>query len=162
MIKHCYENLSAEFNRALAEISTRAGYRHIHLVRRDELARLISKGVAEQHGTWGGHEWTRERYAQYVSRGQSLPPLDVPMLAGYHRDCLSKWEGVRPLLRSLELRSEDLFTQPISVLSKVGRFLHIPESRVEVMARELGHDHRTRDIWRLLPNIPQLREAIAA
>src|SRR5271170_378830 len=31
VIKHCYENLSQGFNHALAEISTKAGYRHIHL-----------------------------------------------------------------------------------------------------------------------------------
>jgi hypothetical protein len=51
LIKHCYELFPDEFNHALAEISTRAGYRHIHLVRRDEMGRLISKGIAERYST---------------------------------------------------------------------------------------------------------------
>jgi hypothetical protein len=161
LIKHCYENLSIDFNHALAEISTRAGYRHIHLVRRDEFARLVSKGIAEQHGTWGGHEWTRERYKSYAATGKNLPPLDVPMLHRYHRDCVEKWNAVAPLLASLEIISEDLFTTPLPVLYRAARFLNMP-AHTHTMAKNLGKAHGTRMIWKLIPNIGELQEAIAA
>ena len=162
LIKHCYENLSNDFNHALAEISTKAGYRHIHLVRRNELARLISKGVAEQHGTWGAHEWTRERYARYAASGHKLPPLDVAMLKRYHDECERKWRAVEPLLRSWSVASEDIWLNPLTALSPVAQFLNMPESSAQQMASKLGRGHGTAAIWSLIPNIDELREAIAA
>jgi hypothetical protein len=162
VIKHCYENLSEGFNHALAEISTKAGYRHIHLVRRDELARLVSKGVAEQHGTWGAHEWTRERFAAYVASGKKLPPLDVPMLKSYHDQCEARWRSVGPLLAAFEVVSEEVFANPAPILSRVAVYLGMPESCGQTMAAHIGTPHGTRAIWELIPNTAELKGAIAA
>lgn len=162
VIKHCYENLSADFNHAFAELSTKAGYRHIHLVRRDELARLVSKGVAEQQGTWGAHDWTRERFARLRESGRALPSLDVPMLKRYHEECQAKWSALEPLLRGLQIVSEDLFRDPGPSLRRVAHFLRMPEHYAVTIAANLGRGHGTQAIWKLIPNIEQLRNAITA
>jgi hypothetical protein len=162
LIKHCYENLSEEFNLALAWISTRAGYRHIHLTRRDEIARLVSKGIAERHGTWGAHDWTRHRFREYLVAGRGLPPLDVPMLRRYHEDCERKWRRVGPLLKALEVAFEDLFG-PVKerTLARIALFLSMPEASANIMAANLGHGQDTRAIWKLIPNIDELRKVVA-
>ena len=52
LIKHCYEFHAASFNVRLMKAAAQTNYRRIHLVRRNELSRLISKFIAQAHGTW--------------------------------------------------------------------------------------------------------------
>jgi hypothetical protein len=160
LIKHCYENLSEEFNLALAEISTRAGYRHIHLRRRDELARLISKGVAEQHGTWLPTEWTASKFDQWKADGRKLPPLDVPALKRYHELSESRWRSLAGMLLSREVASEELFSNPEVVLSGLADHLGVPRAKVPTMRKGLGAGQSTPSIWDLIPNIEELKLAI--
>lgn len=163
VIKHCYENLSEEFNHALAEISTRAGYRHIHLVRRNELARLVSKGVAEQYGTWFDCHTTREVFSAHLGAGKEMAPLDIAALKRYHDGCKAKWAAVGPLLRSLDVIAEDLFGHdPVATFSRAAQFLGMPRFSADTMGRNLGKGQGTRGVWKLIPNIEDLRRAIAA
>ena len=161
LIKHCYENLSEEFNHALAEISTRAGYRHIHLVRHNELARLISKGIAEQHGTWVADGWTRAKYQDWKRRGLKLPPLDIPAMKQYHELSESRWRALAGLLRPHEVMSENFFSVPRLVLSRITDYLGMPTSNVQTMLNNIGASQSTPSIWKLLPNIQELKDAIA-
>jgi LPS sulfotransferase NodH len=160
LIKHCYENLSEDFNHALAEISTRAGYRHIHLFRRDEIARLISKGLAEQHGTWGASEFTRARHAAWLATGEKLPPLDVAALKQYHDLCESRWMAVSGLLRAHDVEFEQLTREPGRVLDRLAVYLRLPSAFVPGMCRKLGRGQDSRDVWRLIPNTNKLQAAI--
>jgi hypothetical protein len=160
LIKHCYENLSAEFNHALAEISTRAGYRHVHLRRKDEVARLISKGVAEQHGTWGAHPWTRALYDEWRAKRLQLPPLDIPRLREYHERSESRWNALAGLLRPHEVTFEELFSAPATVLPRLAAYIGVPDTLVPVMRKNLGTGQRTWTIWDLIPNVEELRIAI--
>lgn len=160
LIKHCYENLSAEFNHALAEIFTRAGYRHIHLFRRDQVARLVSKGIAEREGTWGGHSWTRARYAAMLASGREFS-LDIAALKRYHETSEARWASLEPLLPVLDVAMEDLFRDPQSpILARLAGFLGIRGSSVPKIAASLGQPHGTRKLWGLISNLPQLRAAI--
>lgn len=54
VIKHCYELMSHGFNKALMQVTTELGYRHIVLDRRNEADRLISLELAQLTGAWGG------------------------------------------------------------------------------------------------------------
>lgn len=161
LIRHCYENLPDDFNRALAEVSTRAGYRHIHLQRRDEIARLISKGIAEQHGAWIPTDWTRAKYREWLSDGRTLPPLDVTALKDYHQLCVRKRKAIAGSLSVHVVRYEELFTDdPYSVLGGLASYLGFPHSSLPLMRNALGHGQDTPAIWKLIPNIEELRNAI--
>jgi FkbM family methyltransferase len=84
LIKHCYELFNMAFNVALIEATTKAGYRHILLLRQDEGARLISKFIAEAQGTWFT-DYGREVYAEVIGARRKLRPLPADlMVAQYH------------------------------------------------------------------------------
>lgn len=160
LIKHCYENLSEEFNHALAKISTLAGYRHIHLVRKDEVARLISKGIAEQHGTWGAHDWTFKRYDEWLANGKQLPPLNVAALKKYSEVSEARWSAVGHLLEAHEVTFEGLFSATGVVLSRIAQYVGFPQSKITSMRDSMGTGQKTPSIWRLIPNIEELRRSV--
>lgn len=159
LIRHCYENLPEEFNRAFAAISKRSGYRHIHLQRNNELARLASKGIAEQHGTWIPTKWTAAKYEAWRAAGRMLPPLNVEDLIRYHERCESGW---RPLasMQYLTVTSEDLFSKPQSTLVRIACYLDMPESSIPAMIANLGKGQDTPSVWGLIPNIEELDNAL--
>jgi LPS sulfotransferase NodH len=162
LIKHCYENLPVEFNHKLAETSTRAGYRHIHLYRRDEVARLISKGIAEQHGTWGAHDGTRVKYEEWKAKGMHLPPLDVPALKRYHDTADEKWKAIGPLLRAHDVEYEELFYTPWAILARLANYINASRAlhSISKMVAKLGTGQNTPAIWNLIPNVEELRDAV--
>jgi hypothetical protein len=159
LIKHCYENLPEDFNHALAEISTRAGYRHVHLRRRDETARLISKGIAEQYATWVPGDWTTARFEELTRRGQ-IQPLDVAALKTYHDVSEARWAALAGLLRAYEVSFEDLFSRPKPTLSRLAAYIGVPQSSVGTMLSNLGNGQNTAGIWKLIPNVEELRKVI--
>jgi hypothetical protein len=162
LIRHCYENLPDEFNLALCRISTKFGYRHVRLLRRDEIGRLISKGIAEQHGTWIPTEWTAARFAEWKAASRMLPPLDVKALKEYHDRCKSRWRTLASM-QYLTVMFEDLFVlgPAREVLSRVAIYLDIPQTSVSTMVVNLGRGQNTPGIWSLIPNIDELERAIA-
>lgn len=159
LIRHCYENLPDDFNRALLEIATRAGYRHIHLRRNDEVARLVSKGIAEQHGTWIPSDWTEARYEAWRIAGRPLPPLDIEALKQYHERCRSRWMALSGM-QHLSVASEDLFSDPERLLSRVAAYLDIPQASVPAMVSNIRGGQGTPSIWNLIPNIDELRKVV--
>lgn len=161
LIKHCYENASDEFNRALAVITTRAGYRHIHLDRRDKVAHLISKAVAERYDAWWANDQTAALYARWLAAGNQLVPLDVQGLKSWLRNAEAKWQRLRIPLAALEIASEDLFRTPGSALLRIGAFLDLPPCARDRMSKELGRTQNTRSVWPLIPNVDDLRKALA-
>lgn len=159
LIKHCYENLPAEFNRALAGISTRAGYRHIHLYRTNEVARLVSKGIAERHAAWFPCEGTDALY-----RGsRALPPLNILALKRYHDMCVERYDSLPPLPWG-HVATEHLFPHPEAELLRIATFLRLAmrPALLPLMVGELQkHRQNTPSIYRRIPNIDELRRVIA-
>src|SRR5271170_1192694 len=106
--KHVYDLLPLEFNLALAEATNRANYRHIYLVR-NEFARLVSLGVAENETTWMPYKSTRDTFDR-VTRGEhQLRPLRVASLIQRSREAQSQWRHISDVLRScLVIKSEEI------------------------------------------------------
>jgi hypothetical protein len=70
LIKHVYDKFDDAFNSSLALAAYNAGYRQIHLLRRDKVARLASKGIANAEGTWyPGAHWPQATAAHPPPRG---------------------------------------------------------------------------------------------
>lgn len=75
-IKHCIEMAPLEVGRALAELSTAAGWRHMFLYRRAPLGRILSKEYASRTKVWGpSHIDKAENDAEAFAA-----PLDVEQL----------------------------------------------------------------------------------
>jgi hypothetical protein len=160
LIKHVPGLFDDNFNADLARAAEYHGYRHIRLVRCDTFARLVSRGVAEQLDEWYGD--VRPRVDGV------LKPLDVPHLIDDMRIDAAKWQAVLPHITCcLTLRMEDLVSRHrerrLACLRRVLRYLELPPDGLHALdgAFERG-GHNTESIWALVPNLDDLRNAIAA
>jgi hypothetical protein len=162
-IRHIFYQLPLPFNLRLARASTAARYRHIHLDR-DPVARIVSQHIAEHLGTWLPGKETQERFA----RCDMLPPLDV---ARHQRLCAraqSDWRAIRAELSPLyEVRYEELFCGPLerrrSALRDLARYLDLDFTRwndSRINSYLIGGGQNSGAVWRAVPNISELREAL--
>lgn len=83
LIKHCVEKVPGALNRALAELATQAGYRHVFLYRRQALSRLLSYHFAQVSGVWGRND----AEAKTIEEGLFATPLPVEKLLNHERRC---------------------------------------------------------------------------
>lgn len=79
LIKHCYELLAMPFNKHLMQAAAKSPYRQILLLRRDEMARLTSKFIAELQGTWFP-DYARRVFGEVIDGRRPLAPLPIPEL----------------------------------------------------------------------------------
>jgi hypothetical protein len=163
--KHIPEDFDDGFNQALAEWTTLNGYQHIHLVRLDEVSRLISLDVAGQLDAWWPHD-AEARFAELRSGLRHLNPLDVPRLVGVSKNSRRSWAAVAchlgPVLTVTFERltaREPLIRRP--ELSRLRRFLELREEfeRLDAAMGTGGQD--TGQIRDLIPNIDELRRSLA-
>lgn len=166
-MKHCYDGISPDFNRELAAISNDAGYRHIHLTRRDELARLVSLGVAENEVTWlAGSDLTEAAFAEIKGGQRQMKPLDVESLVARSRSAERQASIILPLLtRYKQIWTEDITSSRTNhrrrVLATILKHLCIPADRLgELDARLEGRGQNTFAVWDHVPNLRELRRAM--
>jgi hypothetical protein len=172
LIKHCYELFSMRFNLLLMEAATRAHYVHVHLVRRDETARLISKFIAETQGTWFG-QYALRAYAEIAEGSRRLDPLPVAQIVAQYRHCRNSMEFIRASLRRsgfvfIETSYESLFIgsreQRLENLEKIFEVLGFEANEVARNHERIETTllHRGQDTSSLRPFIPNLREVVVA
>jgi hypothetical protein len=159
LIKHIPEAFDDNFNADLARAAEHHGYRHIHLVRCNTFARLLSRGIAEQLDAWDGP-------AEDIRSGD-LNPLDVPHLISDLRLDAARWRAIVPHLTAvLTVRMEDV-TNPNRArrhdyLSHILRFLCLPRIALRELDEELSRGHqKTSLIAPWVPNLDELRVALA-
>jgi hypothetical protein len=159
LIKHIPEPFDDNFNADLARAAEYNGYRHIHLVRCDTFARLVSRGVAEQLDEW--HIDVRS------AKVTKLKPLDVPHLISDLRLDAARWDAVRHHLSSvLTIRTEDLVSQNCerrhACFRRLLRFLELPPDGLAALDQAFARGgHNTQSVWQLVPNLGELRGALA-
>jgi len=168
-LKHCYDRLSLSFNLELAEATNRAGYRHVHLVRRNELARLISLGVAENEVTWlAKSELTVAAFREIRSGQRKMKPLDVVSLVERSKLADFTWGQIGPhLSRCKTVWTEEVVSPSASqrhaALSELLIHLGMPPVALAVVEDKLkdsGQD--TFSLWSFVPNIDALRRALVS
>jgi hypothetical protein len=160
LLKHIPEAFDDNFNADLARAAEYNGYRHIRLVRCNTFARLVSRGVAEQIDAW-------RTDAKSIVAG--LKPLDVIHLVEDMRLDAARWHAVsRHITSCLVVRTEDLISRNRerrhACFGKVLRYLELPRSGgMEILDRTLERSgQHTESAWPLLPNLGELRVALAA
>jgi hypothetical protein len=153
-IKHIPESFDDEFNIALIEATKHYGYRHIRLYRRDWLAMLVSRDVANQLNAWTAQDAIKA-HADVLAGKHKLKPLDVPRLISDLRLGWWRWEAVKPHLPDfLEVTTEDISCEGVYQLAK---HLDVSADKIDFTN---DTDQHTRDLYRFIPNMDELRSAL--
>jgi len=164
-LKHLPEGFSDDFNTCLADMATFRDYRHIHLVRWNELARLVSLDLAIQTDAWKREEAAYKLDA--ARRGEiAVRPLNIPALLENSDRVDRAWRTVRSYLGSyITIAFEDATCPEIwrrdLVLPGLQSFIGRPDREAfhEAMRTSSQDSQKLRD---LLPNIDNLRRALIA
>lgn len=98
VIKHCLELMTPGLNRALAEASTAASYRHVFRFRRRPLGRLLSLHYAQQSGIWGKEQ---ARSTPIDEEAIFTKPLPIARLLAHERLSRARMAECYRVLRSL-------------------------------------------------------------
>lgn len=123
LIKHCYE-LHPELNYRLMAAAAQAGYRQIHLLRRDEMSRLISKFVAEANGTWF-KDYSSIVYRDIREGRRKLDPLPVDRIVARYRACRTSSEQIREYSEALGVDLRELWYEDLYVGDRASRLDHL-------------------------------------
>ena len=173
LIKHTYELRDMTINLALMEAAGRS-YRHVFLYRRDELARLVSKFVAQAHGTWFTGDYASRVYSRIQEGERKLGPLPVAKVVAAYRRGRAMTEEILASFGDLDLAPfslayEDLYhgeREPrLARLGELFEFLGFsPEAverhRANVEEKIFGEGQNTRAIAPHVPNLGQVVRAV--
>ncbi len=175
LIKHCYELLSMPFNLHLLQAAARTGYRHVHLVRRDELARLMSKFIAEAQGTWF-KDYSSKVFAEVVDGERDLGALPSARMVEHFHHCRNAAALINAALQRLGLDCTTVFYEDLYVgdreprLARLLALLSFLGFTAEEVARHrdgiedtLFHaGQNTRAVAPFVPNLDEVVAALAA
>lgn len=164
-LKHLPEGFGDDFNVGLARIASRHGYRHIHLVRRDELARLVSRGIAMQTNAWIPAK-AKAKFAELREGRKKLAPLDVDEAMRNTLRVRRAWNTIAPHLGPTRMMlHEHLTSRNVTIrhatLLELIDFLELPYGwivRLKTAMRDGGQ--RSEQVWDLVPNIAEMRAAL--
>lgn len=166
-IKHLYEECPDASNLALAHAADANGYRHIHLIRHNELARLVSRDIATQTEAWTP-EIAAIKFNELKTGRLKLRPLDVEHLLRVHRAGRAHWRVISEHLEKPSIRIEFEEITSLSrqrrmvALGRLGRFLALSPREIEKLELAMvAGGQNTQSIWELVPNMGQLRQALA-
>jgi hypothetical protein len=175
LIKHCYELHANSFNAALARAAARAPYRHVLLLRRDELSRLVSMSLAQANGTWF-RDWARKVYADVAKGNRRIEPLPVERIVAHYKRCLAATAHTKKLLKKLRVTPFPLFYEDLyigeretrlAVLDKLFDFLDLSAETRALHRRDIedkifAGGHETAKVLQHVPNLMVVETALAA
>ena len=124
LIKHCYELFATPFNEHLVQALAKTGYRHIHLLRRDEYARLMSKFVAEAQGTWF-RDYARKVYAEIADGRRTLEPVPIAAMVRHYHHCRRATDTVSGWLAELGTDSRLVYFEDLFEGERDARLFHL-------------------------------------
>jgi hypothetical protein len=175
LIKHCFELHAPDFNRQLMKVANAKGYMQLLLLRRNEYARLISKFIAESHGTWF-EDYARKVFDE-VSEGQrSLRPIPTESAVKHYRKCQNKIRLLRKSLSRLgvnvyEVYYEDLYSGEAQARReralRLLAFLGFTSAEIEFHSERIDHTlfdrgQDTGSMSGFVPNLGEVRAALLA
>jgi hypothetical protein len=163
--KHIPEHFDDGFNAEIAKISTRLGYRHLHLVRLNELDRLISNDIAGQLNAWNTND-ARAKFAEIKAGTRRLNLLDVPRLVQNSRRVIEAWDAVDAYLAPVLLVTYEELTirdevRRSHVLNRIDRFLELSMTEAIALAEAcVAGGQNTAQVRDAVPNVAELRNRL--
>jgi hypothetical protein len=171
-LKHCIEVVPYEVTSALLRHSVAAGYRHLVLLRLNEVERQLSLALAKVTQAWGPEE-AETVYAEIRDGRRKLGPLDIGEIRlEMERDAAA----LGRLVRLLHLQRvpftltffEDLYEGPLD--ARVAEVRRIAATIGLARAAQEPDDafyhaltqcsQGTKDIYRFVPNILEVEQAV--
>lgn len=173
LIKHCYELLNMGFNTHLMQVSASTPYKHVILLRRDEPSRLVSKFIAEAHGTWF-KDYSREVFSEVARGERRVDDLPINRLVAHflHSQQATKAidDGLQELgATPLRIFHEDLYTgerdERLAHLHRLLAFLeHTPAAIKKhhdlIEEKVFRGGQNTQSVARYVPNLAKALEAL--
>jgi len=174
LIKHCYELHGTRFAARLLKAAAQTNYRHILLLRRDELSRLASKFIAEANGTWFKDHASRV-YAGIAAQERVIAPLPVEDLIKHYEHCRDITDRLRTLFDQHRVEKREICYEDIYVGERETRLANLhalfefldftPETieahRADIEEKIFRSGQNTGDILRFVPNLDEVRLALA-
>jgi len=171
-LKHCIEVVPYEVTSALLRHAVAAGYRHVVLLRLNEVDRLLSLNLARMTRAWGPEE-ARRAYAEIRDGTRVLEPLNLQQL---RRDLDRDAAALGRLMRAMFQQRvrygmtlfEELYEGPIDArlaeVRRVAALLGLSRAETEsdgaFTGTLTGRSQGTRDIYSFVPNYDEARETI--
>jgi hypothetical protein len=171
-LKHCIEVVPYEVNSALLRSSLEHDYRHVVLLRANEVDRQISLEIARQSGAWGPDEAT-SIFSRVKERQIELKPLNIDVIRQQmERDATALGRLVRLLHANRVAYSlvffEDFYTgslqQRVSKMQELCETLALANAANEppeaFQGSLMDRDQGTKEIYPFVPNIDAGRELV--
>jgi hypothetical protein len=174
LIKHCYELHGTRFAARLLKAAAQTDYRHILLLRRNELSRLASKFIAEANGTWFKDHASRV-YAGIAAQERVMAPLPVEDLIKHYEHCRGITDRLRALFDQHKVEKREIWYEDIYVGERETRLANLhalfefldftPETieahRDDIEEKIFRSGQNTGDILQFVPNLDEVRLALA-
>ncbi|BDG72000.1 hypothetical protein Rmf_19290 [Roseomonas fluvialis] len=172
-LKHCIEVVPYQVTSSLLRQSVAAGYRHLVLLRLDEVERQLSLALARVTNAWGPSE-AAAIYDEIRAGTRKLEPLNIVQIRReLDRDAAALGRLMRLMLQHRANYAltffEDLyrgeFADRVAEVRRVATLLGLSRAaneadaafRTALMQRSQG----TRDIFGFVPNLDEAKAAIA-
>lgn len=173
-LKHCYEIIGEVFSQAIIEIASQTDYKHIFLLRRNELSRLLSLYTAKYTDVWGKHG-AKDVYEQYLSGEKQLPNYNIEEMKKHlwtcnHRTKVLKQTMAENNVDFLEIYFEDLysgdFEQRKEFLSNICNFIEVSTESFNSKTEELRYllmksGQKSNAIYDLIPNKKEIEDTFS-
>jgi hypothetical protein len=175
-VKHCYEIVGQVFNDSLIELFSKSYYKHILLIRKNELLRLLSLYTAKYTEVWGKHG-SEEIYEKYKSGITQLPNYDIADMQNHANYCSQITTKVRKKLidygvNLYEVSYEDLFTnakslaQQKEILNNLCQHIGIDSNLVEEKQKDYSYlliknKQNDFDLYNRIPNLSEIKSSFS-
>jgi len=139
LIKHCYEITDTNFNKILINSLKNTDYKHIFLLRKDEVSRVLSLFLAYQTNVWGKHG-SEEIYNMIKSGKKVLKSFEIDHIRKEEERAIVKTKMIQKLLTQKNIfykiiYFEDFFTgdrdKRLNNLNSLFNYLEFNEKTVK-------------------------------
>ncbi len=169
LIKHCYEVFHIDLSRNLIRFLKNRDYKHIFLLRKDEVSRIFSLLLAYQTDVWGKHG-SEEAYDRIQSGEQRLEPFDIELLKKEEQTAINHTRKIKNILKNNDLPYkmiyfEDLYTgneeKRKENLYDLFDYLEFDQEVIESHQEMINEIlfQRSQKSNSILPYVPNLKEA---
>jgi len=173
LIKHCYEIADPNFNETLVDFLKNSEYKHIFLIRRDEVSRVLSLFLAYMSDVWGKHG--SEGMYEMIRNGEKiLPAFDLDAMRKEEEYSTRQTAHIREVLRKESIEFQDVYFEDLYSGSKESReanlyalldYLEFDEERIDQYSEMIGHilfnrDQKSKSILEFVPNYMEAKQIL--
>ena len=170
LIKHCYEIFNKEFNTLIVNGLIKQNYKHIFLIRENEVSRIMSLFLASQTGVWGQDKM--KKYDEIIAGKSILSPFDIDKMIEQYELDQKITSDIKEMLtvnnKEYKIISfEDIYTgsrqKRLKNLQELFNFLEFSENTMHEFKDEIEKwiFNSSQDSKSILEYVPNYKEAIA-